>query len=199
MRYCQVCDEPQVMGHEDDDVVCPACGGHARARRMPLFVVTGPSAVGKSTVQVPLAASLAADAAVFDSDSLIDAFGRASNGAPTDWDAVLEAWLEVAHGLAQQGRATVLLCSFEPERVERMPNRRAVGPVHHLLLDCADDVRQERLDARPPWRNHDDDAQAVWSRQLREEVDDQIRTDLLTPEETVVAIASWVRSHLGDR
>ena len=199
MRYCATCEEPQVMGHEADESVCPACGAREAARRMPFFVVTGASAVGKSTVRVPVAVALADQAAVFDSDSLIDAFGRAGGGGPIDWDALLEAWVEVGHGLAQQGRATVLLCSFGPDRIERVPNRDALGPVHHLLLDCADDVRQARLDARPPWRDLDDEAQASWSRRLREQVADQIRTDLLTPDETVEAIASWVRAHLGDR
>jgi hypothetical protein len=198
MRYCATCDEPRVMGQEGDEAVCPACGGREVARRMPFFVVTGASAVGKSTVQVPLAVALADQAAVFDSDSLIDAFGRVSGGGPTDWDALLEAWVEVAHALAQQGRATVLLCSFEPRRIERVPNRAALGPVHHLLLDCADEVRQERLDARPPWRDHDDEGQTAWSRRLREDVDDQIRTDLLTPDDTVAAAAAWVRAHLAD-
>jgi hypothetical protein len=165
---------------------------------MPFFVVTGASAVGKSTVQIPLAAALADHAAVFDSDTLIDPFGRASGGGPMDWDALLEAWVEVAHGLAQQGRATVLLCSFGPDRIEQVPNRSSVGSVHHLLLDCADDARRRRLDARPPWRGHDREAQAGWSRQLRAEVPDQVRTDLLTVDETVEAIASWVRAHLAD-
>lgn len=206
MRYCQNCGAAgaEVLGHDGDEAVCPTCGHREPAPRRALYVVTGASAVGKSTVTAALAAELAREVAVFDSDTLMDAFARAGDADgidDIDWDALAEAWVEVAHGIARQGRDTVLLCSFEPALIERLPNRAALAAVHYLLLDCDDAEREARLAARPAWRGPDADVQRVWSRQLRSAVETCVRTDLRSPDETVDAIATWVRTgghHAGD-
>lgn len=197
VHYCQSCDRPVVMAHDGDEVVCPVCGRRDPARRMPLFLVTGASAVGKTTLHVPLAEELAGEAAVFDSDWLIDPFGRAAGDRGMDWDALLQGWAAVSHGLAQQGRATVLLGSFGPERIEALPNRGCIETVHCLLLDCDDAVRRERLDARPAWRGRDVEAQTAWAQWLREHIEVHVRTDLLSLDETVAQIAAWVRAVLS--
>ena len=196
MRYCQTCGEAraQVLVHEGDEAICSVCGHREPAPRRALFVVTGASAVGKTTVRSALAEELATDAAVFDSDTFTDAFTRAGDGGDIDWDALAEAWVEVAHGLARQGRDMVLLCSFDPPLIERLPNRSSLTGVHYLLLDCADAPREARLAARPPWRGPDAAGQQTWSRLLRAAIQTRIRTDLRTPAETVDAIAAWVRA-----
>lgn len=193
MHYCQSCNVSEPMRPDDDDAVCPVCGRRDRARRMPLLFVTGASAAGKTALHAPLAAALADVAAVFDFDWLIDAFGRAAEGGEIDWVAVRQAWVAVAHGEAQQDRATVVLGQIGPNHLVDLPGLEWAASTHFLLLDCGDEVRRARIEARPAWRGRDVDEQLAWARWLREHIDDHIRTDQLTPDESVRAIATWVR------
>ena len=122
MHYCQTCDTAMAMRPDHDDAVCPTCGRRDAARRMPLLFVTGASGAGKTAVHVPLARTLAGEVAVFDFDWLIDAFGRAAGSRSIDWVAVRQAWVAVAHGEAQQGRATVVLGQVGPNHLDARPH-----------------------------------------------------------------------------
>src|SRR5205085_2810852 len=141
-------DDPIVMAPRDDLAVCPVCGASEMARRLPLFVVTGASGSGKTTVFPHLVAALP-ECLVFDVDWLIGPFERACEFGEVDWPALRDAWLSVAHGAAQSGRHTVLLGPFTPAQLEELPGRRWVGDLRFAVLDCADEARRARLTARP--------------------------------------------------
>jgi hypothetical protein len=47
-----------------------------------------------------------------------------------DWPAFRDAWLSVAHGLAQGGRHAVLLAPFTPEQLEVLPARRWISAIN---------------------------------------------------------------------
>ena len=199
MHYCQQCAEPRALepaGQEEAE--CPACGSrYDGAARASLFVVTGASGSGKTTIAAPLAAALAADCVTFDADLLLDAAGALSRGEAIDWPAFHAALLAVAHGIAQSGRATVLLAPVGPDTLETLPARRWIGDIRYLVLDCPDDVRRERIAARPAWRRHDVEEQVSWGRWLRANVPDRIDTTEGTPAESAAAVARWVRSQLS--
>jgi hypothetical protein len=127
MHYCQRCDVPVAMRPQSDLAQCPACGSTERALRLPLFVVTGASGSGKTTVHPYVVAALP-DCVVFDVDWLIDPFEAASR--PINWAALRDAWVSVAHGVAQGGRHTVLLGSFMPEQLLNAPARMWVADIH---------------------------------------------------------------------
>lgn len=113
--------------------------------------MTGASGSGKTAIFPHLAAALP-EYAVSDMDWLIDPL-KTSTGS-VDWDAFRDAWLSVAHGLAQGRRSTVLLGPLLPEWVETLPSRRWIGPIRFAVLDCSDDQRRARLTQRPAWREH---------------------------------------------
>jgi hypothetical protein len=144
---------------------CPECGGVDPAAAIePLFVVTGASGSGKTALFGPLARLLAGQCVTFDVDWLIDPATVLAAGGPLDWSALRDAWLAVAHGVAQAGMPTVLLGPLIPEHLGRRPSRRWVGEIHFLVLDCSDDVRRERISARPTWRSRDIDEQTEFGR-----------------------------------
>ena len=171
---------------------CPECGRRDHdAAIEPLFVVTGASGSGKTAIFAPLARALAGRCVTFDVDWLLDAAGALSGGRPIAWPAFWEAWLAVAHGVAQSGKPTVLLGSLMPP-LDGLASRRWVGDIHYLLLDCTDDLRHDRIESRPPWRQHDIEKQTAFANWLRSQIPDRVDTSDKTPEDTATAVASWV-------
>jgi predicted kinase len=167
-----------------------------------LFVVTGASGAGKTTLLGPLARLLAGRCVVFDVDWLIDA-STALSGAATvadiPWEGVAQAWLAVSHGVAQSGLPTVLLGTLTPGGLEDDVGRKWIGTIHGLLLDCPDEVRRQRIEARPRWRLRDVAEQVSWAQWLRENIAEQIDTSRCSPDEAARAVAAWVEGLLEDK
>jgi hypothetical protein len=198
MHYCQRCADPQALEPADGGAArCPACDGRYDGPiRAPLIVITGASGSGKTAIFGPLARALAEDCLTFDADLLIDAAGALSGGRPIDWTAFHAALLAVAHGAGQSGRPTALLAPLVPGVLESMPARRWIGDISYVALDCPDDVRRERLIARPPWRDHDVEEQVSFGRWLRVNIADSIDTSRGSPEDAAAIVAEWVRGRL---
>jgi predicted ABC-type ATPase len=177
--------------------VCPECGrlDDAAARR-PLFIVTGASGSGKTAVLAPLARRLEGRCITFDIDWLLDAATRLSGSQQIHWPALRDAWLAVAHGVAQSGMPTVLLGPLIPEHLETLPTRRWIAGTHFITLDCPDDLRRARISGRPPWRSRDIEEQVEFGRWLRSNIADRVDTSSGTPEDTAAVIAAWVDRHL---
>jgi hypothetical protein len=193
LPYCQACDDPHLMVPEDGVARCPVCGATEPApATRPLFVVTGASAAGKTTVLPHLVPRLAGRCLVFDVDWLIDPLGRAAHGGEIDWASFRDAWLYVAHAVAQNGLPTLLLGPLIPEHLEGLPGRSGVGEIHYLVLDCPDDLRRQRIEARPRWRGRDIRAQTEFGRWLRENLAPVIDTSTQSPAEVASEVAAWV-------
>ncbi|GAA3452819.1 AAA family ATPase [Dactylosporangium matsuzakiense] len=196
MHYCQRCDEPVAMAPRGDLAVCPDCGHTEPARRLPLFIVTGASGSGKTTVLPHLVRGLP-ECLVFDADWLIGPFERACEFGEVDWPALRDAWLSVAHGAAQSGRPTVLLAPFTREQLDVLAGRRWIRELYFAVLDCPDDVRTARLEARPRWRERAIDRHLAFAAHLRATVDPVVRTDDVSPEQSAAHIIAWVNRTLS--
>ncbi|HTT90105.1 MAG TPA: hypothetical protein VMF65_11185 [Acidimicrobiales bacterium] len=198
MHYCQSCDDPVLMEPYGAVARCPRCGQlDETGARMPLFIVTGASGAGKTSVFGPLARLLAGTALAFDVDVLLDSAGMLSGDRPISWPGFRDAWLSVAHGIAQNGLPTVLLGPFIPEHLEQLPARRWVGELNFLVLDCSDELRHQRVAARPPWRDGDFGPQDDFARWLRENIAYRVDTGLGTPADTAREVFTWVTGSLG--
>jgi hypothetical protein len=195
VHYCQRCDVAVAMRPRGNVAECPSCGVGEPALRLPLFVVTGASGSGKTSVYPHLAAALR-DSVVFDVDWLIDSFAQARQPAPVNWPAFRDAWLAVAHGVAQGGRHTVLLGPFMPDQLTSVPARRWVADIHFAALDCDDDVRRARLAARPRWRARAIDDHIAFAAHLRKTIPVVIPTHG-SPVEVAERVAEWVRAHIA--
>ena len=198
MHYCQACDDPRLMEPEDGVARCPACGAAGpRAVIRPLFVVTGASGSGKTTIFPELLSRMSGWCAVFDADWLIDPLGRAAKDGQIDWAAFSDTWLHVAHSVGQNGLPTLLLAPFIPENLDNLPGRAWIGEIHYLVLDCPDEERRRRMEARPRWRARDIDAQTEFGRWLRRNLSPVIDTTRQSPSEVAETVAAWVRDRMG--
>ena len=137
-HYCQACDYPQLMTPEDGAVRCPACGAaDSLAVIRPLFVVTGASGSGKTTILPEPPQPAAGWCAVFDVDWLIDPLGRAAGGA-VDWTVFRDTWLHVAHGMAQKAcrRSASIRNCVDAAWARRCKNTLCVNVVSPVAFRC---------------------------------------------------------------
>jgi hypothetical protein len=170
---------------------CPRCGDTRPLPALPLFVVTGASGTGKSAVVDGLRRRLPA-CEVFETDLILQV-------ADLGWDRWHDTWLHIAHGIALNGRATVLCGSLQPEQLEPLPARPLVGDIHFCNLDCPDEVLAERLCARPAWRGWDERRIAEHQRfaaALRARIDPTFDTSAGSVEEVADQVAQWVTGQL---
>jgi gluconate kinase len=158
---------------------------------LPLFVVTGASGTGKSAIVDGLRRRLP-HCDVFETDLILQV-------AELGWDKWQDTWLLLAHGIALNGRATVLCGSLQSEQLEPLPARPLVGDIHFCNLDCPDDVLAERLRARPAWRGWNEQRIAEHQRfaaSLRARIEPTFDTSAHSVEEVADQVARWVTGHL---
>ncbi len=128
--------------------VCPACGHAHPFAYLPLFVITGASGAGKSSLCLPAAACDRARVHL-ETDIL---WGALPASAEDDYAAYHGHWLRLARNIAQAGRPVVLYNSSHPGQLENSPERRYFSHVYFLALVCAPETLAARLRARPAWR-----------------------------------------------
>jgi gluconate kinase len=171
---------------------CPRCGAERRLPSDPLFVVTGASGTGKSAIVEPLRRRLPA-CEVFETDVILHI-------AALGWDTWRNTWLQLAHAIALNGRATVLCGPLTPEYLEGLPGRCLVGPIHFCTLDSPDEVLAGRLRARPAWRGWTEQRiveQQRFAAWLRERIRPTFDTSKLSADEVAERVAGWVQRLLA--
>ena len=134
-------------------LICHDCGHRQPFLRLPMFVLTGPSGGGKSTVARLLPQALADVAVVLEQDVLWTA---GLQNPADDFAELRRAWLRMAVMIHQSGRPAVLVGTVVPVQFERRPERAFVGEIHYLALVADPEVLRARLRARPAWRGWDE-------------------------------------------
>jgi hypothetical protein len=113
-----------------------------------MFVVTGASCTGKTTVSLQMAERLP-ECVCLEGDILWrDEFNKPN----ADYMDFRNLWLRMCKNIAQGGRPVVLFGSVAPGQFEQCPERRYIGDIHYLAFVCRPDVLKSRLLARPQWR-----------------------------------------------
>ncbi|WP_442603115.1 AAA family ATPase [Paenibacillus sp. KN14-4R] len=105
--------------------------------KLPLFVVTGASGTGKTTIS-SLVRKLLPDFDVFDLDIINN----------VDWQIAKANWLRIAYSISLSGRGTVLCGTMIPENIETADHKDKFDRIYYMNLHCNDSVREERLKAR---------------------------------------------------
>jgi hypothetical protein len=146
--FCGGCgrwaDHTVERGEDAVRIECVDCG-HQETRAMrllPVFIVTGASGVGKSSL-IPDLRRLLPEWELFETDILWDSGG--------DWQFVRQNWLRIAHSIAQSGRPTILCGTLLPEDVDRCDHRELFSQVHYACLHCEPAALATRLRTRPAW------------------------------------------------
>ena len=129
--------------------VCPDCDYHHKFKQEPLFIVTGASGSGKSSVCVELAKSLS-EVIFMESDIL---WRNEFSNAESDYREYREMWLRVCKNISQCGKPVVLCGSAVPSQFEHCIERRYFTNLYYLALVCDDNVLSKRLKNRPSSRN----------------------------------------------
>jgi uridine kinase len=118
--------------------------------QLPLFIVSGASGTGKSTVCYDLLGKTE-DVVILDSDIL---WQEEFNKPENNYRNYFEMWLRVSKNISQSGRPVVLFGSGlgVPENIEPCMERRYFSKIFYLELYCSDDILERRLRERPQWR-----------------------------------------------
>lgn len=181
--------------------ICTNCHAEQPFRRLPLFVVTGASGSGKTSVMHQLLHSFP-ECVVIESDILWQVIPMEHPDDSTYFDI----WLRVVKTIAQ-ARKPVLLCGTAlPFQLEPVPERRYIGDIHYLALTCEPDVLRSRLEERPAWRDSSSEVFVnrciEFNTWLRANADTTsppmtlLETSVDSPEQVADAVRSWVTARL---
>ena len=145
---CGEYDVDKIIVPEGPYAVCPRCEYRHKFLRLPLFVLTGASGVGKTATCLALV-DRAKNFVVMESDILWrDEF----NQPKTNYRDYRETWLRVCKNISQAGKPVILCGVAVPEQFEQCVERRYFSDIHYLALVCTDEVLAARLRSRPAWR-----------------------------------------------
>ena len=142
--FCYPCGSYAIKRHELINCIgyfaCDACGYQFTKIVLPLFIVTGASGAGKSTIIEPLQ-HLLPEYGVFDKDSIW----------ASSWDMVANDFFRIASALAQGDKKTVIVGTIVPHHLEGLSDRDLVGEIYYINLHTDDQTRRTRLTTRRKW------------------------------------------------
>jgi hypothetical protein len=179
--------------------ICPECGWKHPFKMLPLFIVSGASGTGKSSVCQALIGKI--EAVVLDSDIL---WMPVFDTPETNYRNYFNIWLRQCKNIQQSGRPVVLFGGGMgvPANLEPCVERRYFSAIHILALTCRDEILVERLRARPAWRKSGD-PQFIedhlrfnhWFIETGSRMEPKIDlrdTSIATLDETVEQVKRWV-------
>lgn len=202
MRAWEVEKRIVPMGGKWAVALCSTCGAGLRFLRLTLFIVSGASGSGKTTVMHHLLHTLP-ECVVLESDIL---WGTVPADGPNDFHSYYDLWLRMVKAVAQAGKPVLLCGTALPETIEHLPERRYIGTINYLALVCDDRTQRERLVARPGWRKSDTEeflqAQAGFNHHLLQHATEMsppmelLDTTEVPAVETARQVRRWVQSRL---
>lgn len=148
LHVCPKCGRyaPELLFEPDGSAVrCPFCGQPTPIRRYPLFLITGASCAGKSTLTREL---FLHDGRVLalESDILWDEKWRECQD---NYRAYRHLWLRVCQNVCQQAGKPAVLCGCcDPSQFAGQPEAGFFTGLHFLAVVCRDEVLRQRMDQR---------------------------------------------------
>ncbi|WP_054940525.1 AAA family ATPase [Paenibacillus ihuae] len=112
-------------------------------RKLPLFIITGASGVGKTTVMHELRRILP-DFVVFSTDH--DNFGTTAD--KLEYQDRYNLLLHFANAVAKSGRGTIICGTFMTWDAEKCDTYDNFSEICFINLHCDDETRRERLQSR---------------------------------------------------
>lgn len=170
--------------------------------KYPLCFVTGAPGSGKSTA-LKAFLELQSNYLAFDIDWLAEAASRLAGkdiySDPSTWKPYASLWFEVLLAVYKNGQTPVFFTPNDPQDIEQYGQPAWCGEIKWLLLDCDDQTRRERLLHRPGWTELMIDESFADARTLRQVIQLQIDTTLLSPTAIANKILQWVEQiHRAD-
>jgi shikimate kinase len=194
--HCGLYSETKQFSHHI--ARCPHCQQSIPFVAQPLFVLTGASGTGKSTLAQYLAPRLAA-CVTLEADTFL---ACAPLDASDDYRAFRDYSLRVARDVGQSGRPVLLGGSATPGQYEKCPNAGFFSAFHYLALVCEDDELRQRLQSRPAWRGSSTPEFIETMRQFNQwfrssaYTHDLLDTTYLSIADAAAVVTHWVQARL---
>lgn len=205
-NVCPQCGEYCVEKTIDSSgpfAICPFCQYAHPFLQQPLFIVTGASGAGKSTICLQLLSLLTEECVVLESDIL---WGAISTTQEDGYQEYRNIWLRLAKNIGQSGKPVVLCGSAIPDQFEACPERRYFSTLHYLAIVCEDELLKARLQQRPQWRKSGTDSVIGemlhfnrWLKMHAAATNPPMTlhdTSLLSVSESARWVAQWIRERL---
>lgn len=203
LNTCTKCKKYSVEKEISEDgkyATCPFCGNNQEISRLPLFIITGASAVGKSTISAQLFLK-EKDYIVMDSDILWNDY---YNEPETEYKNYRETWLRFCKNISQIGKPVVLCGSSIPKQFENCAERRYFSEIHYLAVVCDNDILKKRLIEYRHFENQDFINGAIefntWLKNNAEKTSPKIQlldNSLLTLEEATEMAEAWIEERMN--
>jgi len=205
---CPNCGEyrvDKIIVPEEAYAVCPACNHRQKFVRLPLFVLTGASGVGKTTTCLALVTK-AKDFVVMDSDVL---WREEFDQPETNYRDYREMWLRICKNISQAGRPVILCGVGEPTQFEQCVERRYFSEIYYLALVCDDELLTAHLRKRPNRRGPSGDKhireQVAFNHWLKDNAQCTLPpmalldTTELTEDQSAEGVMRWVSDCLNGK
>ncbi len=125
----------------DSYTICPNCGNKRKFLKMPLFIVTGASGVGKTSACNYLQ-QITQDVVVMESDILWD---DSYNTPEDNYRKFRELWLRICKNISQCGKPVVLCGCAIPEQFEICDERIYFSDIYYLAIVCDNEDLEKRM------------------------------------------------------
>lgn len=170
-------------------------------RQMPLFIITGASCVGKSSMCEVLFQN-EKEYIVLESDILWDDI---YNTPDDGYRRYREMWMQLCKNISQIGMPVVLCGCAIPEQFERCDGRKDFTSIHYLAVVCDNAVLEERMARRgvtdANWIGSSVEFN-VWLKEHAQDTNPPIHlldSSKLSPKEAAEATDKWICERLERR
>ena len=140
-RNCEHYNPAKVISDDGLTMKCPKCGAVNDIKRLPLFLITGASGVGKSTIAAELFRN-EKDYIVIEGDIL---WNQVYNTPEDDYRKYRELQLRLCKNISQGGKPVVLCGCSVPNQFEKCIESRYFSSFHYIAITCEDKVLEKRL------------------------------------------------------
>ena len=154
INVCEKCGQyrnDKIVDKVNSIIICPECGYKKNYKLLPLFMISGASGTGKSTICNYLVEKHN-KFIVLDMDILwAKHFDQNINSNAADFN---ETWLRMAKNISQAGIPIALFgAGCVPDYIENCIEKRYFSKIYYIGLVCSDGILEKRLNDRPKWRN----------------------------------------------
>lgn len=203
LNTCGKCNKYSVekqISLDGRTMTCPFCGHNQEIKRMPLFIITGASGVGKSTIS-SLLFQKEKDYIVLESDILWD---DAFNVPENNYREYRELWLRMCKNISQIGKPVVLCGCAIPEQFENCLERRYFSEIHYIAIVCDEDILYKRLTEDRRYEENDEYVKGSikFNAWLKENADKSkpnmhlLDNSQLTVDEAAKIVEDWIYKHI---
>jgi hypothetical protein len=117
---------------------------------------------------------------------------------PGTWLPYGKLWFEILHSICRNTIQPIFFCPNSRSDIETFGKPTWCRDIRWLLLDCSDDLRVARLNARG-WSIGRKQEAIADAAELRESISPVIDTGTLSPAEVASDVLAWAASVTGKR